>query len=221
MNRDLTFSILFVLLYSSILAGEEKSKTPDKECLFAFSGGMIFSAGDFTKASDNLKKGVNFKLQLPTCSALAWSLETGFLFKNDPNETWHNVLERDHDLNAVFLGWFANRSSAFYAVTGLNVKQWKGTYTGVGENYISEKSLVSGEELSTIRMGANLGVGFERKINDFGFTGEMRYRIAPDNANVRLKIIDVCYSIGLKYDINIDPKRKPKFRLPGNRYHLD
>lgn len=215
--------LLFLGMFSTaVFAG---GNDPFKErCVFAVSGGISLSANDLAKGNDVVKPGFVTRMHFPNCGFTHLVLEYNSLFAFDLNETWVGVKARDYDANVFFGRVTPNAPSSFHAFTGLSVKTWEGTYTGVGENRITSFFVPVDGSASLVRFCANFGIALEKRINDLSLFGDFRFRISPVKENVRVEIMDIMYSAGLKYNLLFrkdDKHRKARFRMPGNKYNLD
>ncbi len=223
MMRSL-YLILALTAFQVMHAGNGYHDPAPGRCLFGISGGLSFSANDFSKENDDLKMGVYGKLHFPTCGFTSYVLEYNSLFKFDLNAAFADVKARDYDGNVYFGGQFQGTPSSFFAFTGLCVKTWEATYTGIGENRITGTFVPVGTRAKLIRFCANLGLGMERKINDLSLTGDIRFRISPVKENVKVEIMDLMYSVGLKLNFvyrKKDNNKRKWFKLPNNIYDLD
>jgi hypothetical protein len=219
------FFWVFGLLFLPVCLISQTANRSVSLCGPSFSAGMTFSAVDFTKGDDALKKGANFRAVFPSGRFVRLSLETGFLFPYSYGETWKNVKAHDMEFNTQFVANVEGINAAFYALTGLFAKRWSAEYTGINkEVFFPVGNLQAGDKYSKIQMGANLGCGFEKKISEFGVFGDVKFRLAPDDLNVKIRIVDVAYTAGVKYYLNPACERKNKrkyFRMPKNIYDLD
>lgn len=222
MKRSVSFLSLFIPLL--LIAGNGTFDPRIEHCVFSVSGGMSLSANDFSKGNDGVKPGFVTRMHFPSCGFLSFVLEYHHLFPFSIDQTWVDVKARDHDANVFFGRQFQGGNSSFYAFTGLCIKSWEATYTGIGENKITGFFVPVGSRTQLLRFCANLGVALEKHINDLSFFGDFRFRLSPVQENVRIEIMDIMYSLGLKYNLVFkkeDKFRKSRFRMPGRKYDLD
>jgi len=63
----------------------------------------------------------------------------------------------------------------------------------------------------------------QRAIKKIELYGEFKYRVNKRSDNVPISIMDVNYSLGVRYRIKASfdksGRRKPLIKMPGDRYH--
>ncbi|MCC7303341.1 MAG: hypothetical protein IT233_11930 [Bacteroidia bacterium] len=221
--REVVFSVLLMIFFPGFAGGNFFEPAPGK-CVLGLSGGLSFSANDFSKEDDGLKPGFIARAHFPSCGFVSFVLEYNHLFSYDVSAAWVNVSARDYDALVSFGNQFQGGPSSFYAFTGMSVKTWNATYTGVGENRITPFFVTPGSSTRLIRFCANFGIALERKISDLSLFGDFRFRLSPVTENVKVEIMDIMYTVGLKYNFiyrKEDRFKKERFRLPGNKYNID
>jgi hypothetical protein len=127
--------------------------------------------------------------------------------KIDIEPTWYNVSSKTYEANVQFLARFRNNKSLLYPLVGLSVNAFRGYFTGKEDFQNLRDKYTVNSEVSSYWIGTNFGIGYEHKIGDFNLYALYKMRVGAQDVSSRLNIMDVCYSMGIRYDIKaLTPK---------------
>lgn len=130
------------------------------------------------------------------------SLEYTFYKKINIEPTWYNIKAHTIEVNVHMIARFKKTKAYFYPLFGLSYNTFKGLFTGLDDfSYLSEK-YKKNEIAKTNWLGFNVGVGYEQCIKQVSVFGEYKMRVGNSGGR-QLNIMDVCLSLGLKYNIRV------------------
>ncbi len=135
--------------------------------------------------------------------------------------TWYNINAKTYEANLQLLARFKRSNAIIYPITGISVNMFKGFFTGKEDfQNLADKYPVN-SEVHSYWIGANFGMGYEHEIGPVKAVLQYKMRVGVQDAVGKINIMDVCYSLGLRYDLKVlKPKHSHIFRSWRNRYPL-
>lgn len=213
----LTLSLLFLFFVS--IAGPAKKDSSAHRTRFFILAGASWAAIDLARYNDNVPKlGINGRLYGYLTSNVRLAGEYTYTLPHNDDQTWLNIKAQSYELNIHINGIVTKTNLGFYAFSGACMQQWKGEFTGLNDLKGYSRIITPGTTDSYTSFLGNFGCGFEKNFRYLGLYGEFKFRLGEGDANVRIRINDVVYGVGLKANI---PTRKlgKLFRGPGDIYH--
>jgi hypothetical protein len=121
--------------------------------------------------------------------------------------TWYNINAKTYEANLHLLARFKRSNAIIYPITGLSINQFKGYFTGKEDfQNLADKYPVN-SEVRSYWIGANFGLGYEHQIGPLKAVLQYKMRVGVQDVVGKINIMDVCYSLGLRYDIKaLTPK---------------
>ncbi|MBP9069992.1 MAG: hypothetical protein KBG47_10830 [Bacteroidia bacterium] len=121
--------------------------------------------------------------------------------------TWYNINAKTYEANIQLLARFKNGNSIIYPITGISVNHFKGYFTGKEDfQNLADKYPVN-SEVSSFWIGGNFGLGYEHQIGPLKAVLQYKMRVGVQDVVGKVNIMDVCYSLGLRYDFKaLTPK---------------
>lgn len=138
--------------------------------------------------------------------------------------TWYDIKARTYDVNVQFLARFKKNKDLIYPITGISINEFKGFFTGRDDFQNLREKFKINSEVKSYWIGLNFGLGYEHSFGPVNTYIVYKMRVGAQDVNERLNIMDVCYSLGLRYDIKVLKPRflmKRIYRSYNNRYLLD
>jgi hypothetical protein len=138
--------------------------------------------------------------------------------------TWYNIHARTYEANVQFLARFRDDKALIYPLVGLSYNDFRGYFTGLEDFQNLRDKYPVNSEVHSYWIGVNFGMGYEHKIGPIKAYFSYKMRIGAQDVTSKLNIMDVCYSLGLRYDIKaLTPKYVVKtiMRTYRPRYDID
>jgi len=115
--------------------------------------------------------------------------------------TWYNINAKTYEANIQLLARFKRSNAVIYPITGISINQFKGYFTGKEDfQNLADKYPIN-SEVNSVWIGANFGLGYERQIGPLKAVFQYKMRVGVQDVVGKINIMDVCYSLGLRYDI--------------------
>ncbi len=138
--------------------------------------------------------------------------------------TWLNIKAKTYELNVQFLARFKEMKALMYPITGISYNSFYALFTGQDDfqglrDYYKANTYVRNNWL-----GANFGLGYEQQISFLKLFINYKMRVGAADITSRINIMDVCYGMGLRYDMKAYTPRhfyRSIFRKTRSRYELD
>jgi hypothetical protein len=138
--------------------------------------------------------------------------------------TWYNIHARTYEANIQLLARFRDDKALIYPIVGLSYNDFHGYFTGQEDfQNLRDKYRVN-SEVHSFWIGVNFGLGYEHKIGPVKLYAAYKMRVGAQDVSSKLNIMDVCYSLGVRYDIKaLTPKYVVKtiMRTYRPRYDID
>lgn len=138
--------------------------------------------------------------------------------------TWYDITARTYEANIHFLARFKNNTALIYPITGISVNEFRGFFTGMDDFQNLRDRYPINSRVRSFWVGANFGLGYEHKIGPLKLILAYKMRVGASDTNERLNIMDVCYNLGLRFDIKaLTPKYLVRtiFRTYKGRYQIN
>ncbi len=218
--------LVSALVFGSLAVQAQNSKvaltSPKEELLttIGFSAGGNLGSIDFSRYTGNARFwGLNLAVSATLSSRARASLEYTEFPVHDALNAWENIRTRNADLNMHLTFNIESSKSVFYALAGLDLHEWKADFTGVQDINQKATGLLPHESVKVNWLGLNLGSGVNVALGPFNVFSEFRFCIVQSDLNVKLRIIDILYRMGVSYELPIYHKKGIKnYGMPGRIY---
>lgn len=182
-----------------------------------YSSSVLYLARNTSDRNDS--RGITGSLVYEGSKLFRVTLEYTRYSKIDIVPTWYGVTANTIETNLHIL-YRSKGNLFFYPLVGISYNTFKGLYTGLND-YLNLSSVYDkGENVTTRWLGFNAGVGLEYSIKPFIIYGSFKMRVGVSESNNELNILDVCSSIGVRYNLRV-PSLYKLFHGTRNRYFLD
>lgn len=138
--------------------------------------------------------------------------------------TWYDVHAKTYEANVQFLARFRDEKALIYPMIGASVNEFKAYFTGLQDFQNLRDKYGINTQVHSYWIGVNFGLGYEHKIGPLKAFLLYKMRVGAQDVASKLNIMDVCYSLGLRYDIKaLTPKYVVKtiMRTYRPRYDVD
>lgn len=194
--------------------------TYTKKVKFYLAGGTTFSVLDIEReGSDKPRNCFNVRACLLLNNKFRVLAETAW-HRYDLSPTWTNIQWNNFEIDFHYIGHFEESSTGIYLLTGIGVQNWSGLFTGVNDyNRVGETvepNTRHGYTWGTL----NAGCGVEKDFDKIGIFGEFKLRGRKKNFFTPVNIIDVVYTVGVRYNFNLKYDRTKASEDGSNRKHF-
>jgi len=181
----------------------DKKKIELKHTTFGIGGGItrsvIFLSRNVREFND--ATGFNVGLVYGGNKLMRIALEFHQYSPIDIEPTWYDINAKTYEANLHLLARFKRSEAIIYPITGVSVNQFKGFFTGKEDfQNLADKYPVN-SEVRSYWIGANFGLGYEHQIGPLKAVLQYKMRVGVQDVVGKINIMDVCYSLGLRYDI--------------------
>lgn len=136
--------------------------------------------------------------------------------------TWYDINAKTYEANVQFLARFKNSKAIIYPLVGLSMNDFKAFFTGKDDFQNLRDKYAVNTRVHSIWFGANFGIGYEYKVGPLNAVVQYKMRVGAQDMETRINIMDVCWSLGLRYDIkSLTPKYLVKTILRTYRPRYD
>lgn len=118
----------------------------------------------------------------------------------DIEPTWYDIKARTYEANVQFLAHFRSDKALIYPITGISINEFSGFFTGRDDFQNLRDRYPVNSIVKSFWIGANFGVGYEYAFGPVKANLVYKMRVGAQDVNEKLNIMDVCYSLGLRYD---------------------
>lgn len=223
------FRVLVYLLFTCVLTGSLSAQRqvrtikpvkvhPAKTNLgigIGATNSVVFLARNTSENNDAL--GLHTSLVYEGSRLFRVTVEYTRYSKIDIAPTWYGVKANTIESNVHIL-YHSKGNLYFYPLVGLSYNSFKGRFTGLND-YMNLRAVYGTGEVATHWFGLNTGVGLEYLVKPFVIYGTFKMRTGFSEVE-KLNILDVCYSIGVRYNLRV-PTLYKLVKGPGQRYSLD
>ena len=227
MRRIITYLLLFNLCGFASFAQVrvvKPVKTRPKHTNFGIGGGITNSMVFLTQnvKDHNSSYGYNITLTYGGTAThnLRGTLEYTHYNTLNIAPTWYGINASTIETNFHWLFKAESINTYFYPIAGLSYNMFSGYFTG-RDDFLNLRAIYKPDsEASKKWLGFNGGFGAEVFIKRVSIYMEFKMRAgAADGPNKQLNIMDVCYFMGLRYNLNA-PTLHQLFRGTRSRYSL-
>lgn len=137
--------------------------------------------------------------------------------------TWYNINAKTYEANVQFLARFRGEKAVIYPLLGISVNDFKAYFTGKEDFQNLRDKYGVNTQVHSFWLGANFGIGYEHQIGPLKAFALYKMRVGVQDMVTKLNIMDVCYSLGLRYDFKaLTPKAFYRFitRSYKDRYNV-
>ncbi|MEO6305912.1 MAG: hypothetical protein ABIP51_22385 [Bacteroidia bacterium] len=216
----------FVLLFFQNSFGQVRTikpvKTHSRTTNLSIGGSLVRSVLFLTRnvKENNDAMGYHGSIIYGGSKIFRTSLEYTYYKKINIEPTWYDIKAYTVEANVHMLARFKRTKAYFYPLFGLSYNSFSGYFTGINDfQNLHEKYQVN-QTAVTKWIGLNIGTGFEQFFKKVSVFGEYKMRVGVSDGTTQLNIMDVCFNIGLRYNLKV-PSIYKIFSGTRNRYILD
>ncbi len=214
-------NLIFSLCFSQVKV-IKPVKTHAKITNLAFGFGAAKSVLFLNRnvKENNDASGLQASLIYGGSNIFRFSLEYTHYRMIDIAPTWYDIKANTIEANMHLIARFKNTDAFFYPLFGISYNSFNGYFTGKNDFLnISEKHKPN-QTVVTKWLGVNIGTGYELYFKKMSLFLDYKMRVGYADGKKQLNIMDVCFSIGLRYNIKV-PSIYRLFRGTRNRYLIN
>lgn len=228
MNKLLT--LLIILSLTHVFGQKNKLPPKEKKVVNKTNFGIGFGAArSVVFLSRNVKEfndatGWTFNAIYGGHKLIRFAFDYSQFSSIDIEPTWIGVKAKTYELNIQFIARFKNIKSIIYPITGFSLNQFNGLFTGKEDFQNLREKYPSNSYVKSSWFGTNFGLGYEQTIGPVKAVITYKMRVGTSDVNAKINIMDVCYGLGVRYDMKASTPRhfyRTIFRNTRNRYALD
>ncbi len=224
--------LTLIIVFSFSLCFSQKNKLPpaEKKAVNKTNFGVGFGvARSVVFLSRNIKEfndatGWTFNMIYGGHKLVRFAFDYSQFSSLNIEPTWLDIKAKTYEVNIQFIARFKNIKSIIYPITGFSLNQFNGLFTGKEDFQNLREKYSSNTYIKSNWFGTNFGLGYEQAIGPFKAVLSYKMRVGTSDVNAKVNIMDVCYGLGLRYDMKASTPRhfyRTIFRKTRNRYALD